>query len=175
MFGNNFYQPQQYVPMQPMAQNMNMSAPVQMTPQPQPQQTNQMPQQPAQPANFIKNYQVPQTQERAECFYVDSAKDMQSMNTEPNIVYIGINKTAKEVYIRSWNNDGNIDFETYTKSSGKQEKDTLHSIMDKLDDILNKLPNQSKGVKGYDERATTAVNAKSNARANAKQPNDELI
>jgi hypothetical protein len=84
-------------------------------------------------------------------------------------VYIGINKGSKEIYIRQWNMDGNIDFETYQLASGKQEQTELKMIVSKLEAIEEKL----KG--GANEPVNTTVNAASNVRGVTEQPYHEPV
>lgn len=103
---------------------------------------------------------IQQSQPQAVCYFVSSKSDMQNIQVQPNIFYIGINRQAKEIYVRSWNNDGLIDFDTYSLSTGEQESTELKTIMDKLDLILKE--------KGY-ERNTATASTESDARAIAEQ------
>ena len=78
-------------------------------------------------------------QPQVQCFYVNSSEDMGNIQIMPSTVYIGINKSAKEMYIRQWNLDGKIDFERYKLSDGKQEEPELKTIVAKLEAIENRL------------------------------------
>lgn len=109
---------------------------------------------------------IQQTQPQAVCYFVSNKSDMQNIQIQPNVFYIGINRQSKEIYVRSWNNDGLIDFDTYSLSTGEQESTELKTIMDKLDLILKE--------KGND-RNVTAVNATSNAGAITEQSVDGVI
>lgn len=84
---------------------------------------------------------IQQTQPQAICYFVNSKTDMQNIQVQPNVFYIGLNKQAKEIYVRSWNNDGLIDFDTYSLADGQQESTELKTIMDKLDLILKEKEN----------------------------------
>ena len=112
------------------------------------------------PIQTIQNNQMLNPQ--AVCYFVTAKDEMQGLKVEPNTFYIGINKQSKEMYVRSWNNDGNIDFNTYTLAENKQEESELKMIVNKLNAIEEKL----------NERNDTNVNAKYNGRTNAKQSND---
>ena len=112
------------------------------------------------PIQTIQNSQMLNPQ--AVCYFVMAKDEMQGLKVEPNTLYIGINKQSKEMYVRSWNNDGNIDFNTYTLAENKQEESELKMIVNKLNAIEEKL----------NERNDTNANAKYNGRANAKQSND---
>lgn len=117
--------------------------------------------------NFGQPIQTIQPQQpQAVCYFVSSKSDLQNIQVQPNIVYIGINKQDKEIYMRAWNNDGIIDFDTYSLSGGEKENTELKSIMDKLDLILKE--------KGYGGNVT-ANNSEGNARSVSEQPNDGIV
>ena len=80
-----------------------------------------------------------QQQPQAICYFVQGATEMANINLMPNIVYIGINSQGKELYLRKLNTDGNIEFETYRLESGKQEKNDIQIILDRLNGIEQKL------------------------------------
>lgn len=120
-----------------------------------------------QSGQVIQTYQDPQPP--VQCYFVSSERQMSNMQIQPNTVYIGINKDSKEIYMRKWNTDGNIEFESYKLSSGTQEESELKTIMAKLDDIEKRL----KGTK--DERNVTNVNAAGNGRQYAKQPTNANV
>lgn len=117
--------------------------------------------------NFGQPIQTIQPQQpQAVCYFVSSKSDLQNIQVQPNIVYIGINKQDNEIYMRAWNNDGIIDFDTYSRSGGEKENTELKSIMDKLDLILKE--------KGYG-RNDTANNSEGDARTVSEQPNDGIV
>lgn len=103
-------------------------------------------------------------QPQVQCYFVNAAADLSNFQIQPSTVYIGINKAGKEIYIRQWNMDGNIDFETYHLASGTKEQTELKTIMTKLEAIEDKL----KGVNN--EPVNTTVNAAGNGRQFAEQP-----
>lgn len=83
-------------------------------------------------------------QPQAICYFVNSKTDMQNVQVQPNVVYIGINRKDKEIYVRSWNNDGVIDFDTYSLAQGEKENTELKTIMEKLDILLKEKDNAAK-------------------------------
>lgn len=97
--------------------------------------------------NFNMPMQQPQTiqnvaqpvQPQLYSYFVKQAADLATPNIMPNTLYLGINSGQKEIYIRKMNNDGNIELETYTLSSGKKEKSELQAIVERLDSIEKKL------------------------------------
>lgn len=109
---------------------------------------------------------IQQSQPQAVCYFVSSKSDMQNIQVQPNVFYIGINRQAKEIYIKSLNNDGLIDFDTYTLSDGTQESTDLKMILDKLDLIIKE--------KKDDEHNST-INATSIAGTVSEQSNNGSI
>lgn len=86
-----------------------------------------------------------QQQPQAVCYFVRDGAEMANINLMPNIVYIGINSQAKELYLRRLSNDGNIEVETYKLESGKQEKNDIQIILDRLNTIEAKLEARDAG------------------------------
>lgn len=76
-------------------------------------------------------------QPQVQCYFVSSPNDLSSIQVQLNTVYIGLNDSAKEIYIRQLNNDGNIDFKTYKLLSGTQEQTDMKSIVVALEEIKN--------------------------------------
>lgn len=72
----------------------------------------------------------------AQVFYANNAQDMERINPQPNVLYIGLNLSSKEIYIRQMNGMGLIDVDTYVRKSGEQQKNDINKILDKLDEIL---------------------------------------
>lgn len=98
---------------------------------------------------------IKQNNPSVNCYFVNDKAEMQGINIMPGTVYIGINKKSNEVYIRSWNNDGNIDFNTFSKIENNQEVSETKQILQRLDKIEEKLNERSvaNGVKSNDERS----------------------
>lgn len=75
-------------------------------------------------------------QNEVQVFYVNNPQDMERINPMQNVVYIGINSSTKEIYVRQLNGIGLIDFDVYVRQSGEQQKNDLTKILDKLDEIM---------------------------------------
>lgn len=101
----------------------------------------------------IQNLQGIQPQ--VQCFFVSNPNDLVNYNIMPGTVYIGINRTANEVYIRQWNMDGNIEFETYKKESATEQMPEIRAIMAKLEAIEEK-------IKGQGNESITAISTAGN-------------
>lgn len=112
-----------------------------MMPQQSPYATRLAAMEGLQPQTIQSLHQQPQ----AVCYFVNGAPEMGNINLMPNIVYIGINSQNKELYLRKLNNDGTTDFETYKMESGKQEKNDIQIILDRLSTIEQKLEARDAG------------------------------
>lgn len=121
--------------------------------------------------NYNMPMQQPQTiqnvaqtvQPQLYSYFVKQAADLATPNIMPNTLYLGINSGQKEIYIRKMNNDGNIELETYTLSSGKKEKSELQVIVERLDSIEQKIAElpaqrQTLTLKGKDNERITKSN-----------------
>lgn len=98
------------------------------------------------------------TQKQASCYFVKTPEELAGVNIMPNIFYLGINRDNKEIYMRRMNNDGNIEVEKYTLSSGVKEKSEMQTIIDWLKSIESKIAEiQQKGVTS-NERDIKPVN-----------------
>lgn len=130
--------------------------------QPQYSQVPQTPTVPQSKGQTIRNLSQTQMDTQSECYFVNNKTEMQSIQPEYGTVYIGINTTAKEIYTRSWNDNGSIDFKTYTLSERGEEDSELKTIMKKLTKIEEKL----------NERNTTNATTTSNVRTTPKSSFD---
>lgn len=74
-------------------------------------------------------------QPHVQCYFVSSSSDLSNIQIQPSTVYIGLNESAQEIYLRQWNSDGNIDFKTYKLLSGTQEQTDIKSIALALEEI----------------------------------------
>lgn len=82
---------------------------------------------------------INQYKPQAICYFVSNKEEMQQLQLDPSTMYIGINKQSKEIYVRCFNSNGLIDFETYSLSDGEQQPTDMKTILSKLQDIENKL------------------------------------
>lgn len=89
-----------------------------------------------------------------QCFYVNNPTDMEKIQPVLNVLYIGLNLDKKEIYLRQMNNNGLIDFTTFTQLSGEQQKSDITKILDRLDVLESNL----KGKDDVQYANGTAVN-----------------
>lgn len=98
---------------------------------------------------------------QVQCFFVNNQKDMEKIQANLNVVYIGINKEKNEVYLKQMNNNGLIDFNVYTLANGGQEKNDFTKIMEKIQELENKVI--TKGVTNATNQQPTYQNGIANA------------
>lgn len=127
-------------------------------------QNNYMQQMQMQQPQTIQNVAQP-PQPQLYSYFVKQPTDLATPNIMPNTLYLGINRDAKEIYIRRMNNDGNIELETYALSSGKKEKSELQVIVERLDSIEQKIAELPA------QRQTLTLKGKDNER-NSKSNNE---
>ena len=101
--------------------------------------------------NYSQNFQMPQTLQQfqkqppsVQCFSVNKKSDMEGMQIQPNAMYIGLNANEKEIYVRKWNNDGLIEFETYNlkdenKKEDQKSNEEINKILERLAIIEEKI------------------------------------
>lgn len=104
---------------------------------------------------------------QVQCFFVNNPKDMEKIQASLNVVYIGINKDKNEVYLKQMNNNGLIDFNTYTLATGGQEKNDFAKIMEKIEQLENKVI--TKGTENVANKQPTYTNGLANANAGQTQ------
>lgn len=98
------------------------------------------------------------TQKQASCYFVKTPEELAGVNIMPNIFYLGINRENKEIYLRRMNNDGNIEVEKYTLSSGVKEKSEMQTIIDGIKNLENKIAAiQQNGVTNNELNAKPVV------------------
>lgn len=123
-----------------------------------------------QPIQPIQNLNAV-VQQSAQCFFVNGAEDMERIQPNLNVVYVGLNKERNEVYLKKMDNNGVIKCNTYVMSSGTQAKNELATIMEKLSMIEQKVM----GKEQKDERNTSNANATGNVGSDAKPSNDGSV
>ena len=104
-------------------------------------------------------------QNEVQVFYVNNPTDMERINPMQNVVYIGINSATKEIYVRQLNGMGLIDFDTYVRQSGEQQKNDLTKILDKLDELM-------KGKGNVIQSTNDTVRNEYVDKRNVKKPSD---
>ena len=121
-----------------------------------PYYTPQMPmmQQPSMPVQSIQ-----QIHKSAQFYTVESIQELESIKPNLNVMYIGMNKKKKEIYVKQLTNDGLVSLETYGLADDKKEKSEFETILERINSLENKLIN--KGVADVPNNTTngTAGNA----------------
>ena len=100
-----------------------------------------------QPSQRIQNLSSILSTE-AQIFYVNNPQDMDRINPTQNVLYIGINSTNKEVYIKQVNSMGLIDLDVYIRKSAEQQKNELTKIVEKLDQLIKEKENVVQSTNG---------------------------
>lgn len=127
-------------------------------------QWQQFPQSYSSSANHIQNISSVAPTE-VQCFYVSNAKDMEKVQPVLNVVYIGINSDKKEIYLRQMNNNGLIDFDTYTLQSGEQQKNDYTKIIERIDQLENTM----KGKENVIQSANGSISNENVSAGNVQQ------
>lgn len=117
-----------------------------------PQQT--MPMQPAPMQQAIQ-----QVQKSVQFYSVESAQELDGIRPTLNVLYVGFNKNKKEIYVKQLTNDGLISVETYGLADNKKEKTDIETILEKINNIENRL---MKGVVDVPNNAANGTDGNAN-------------
>lgn len=121
-----------------------------------------MPQQPM--ANQYQTIQRFNQEPVVRCWFVNDKKEFDTIRAEWNTIYIGINKTSKEIYTKQMTTNGTVDFFTYNQ----QAQETVQENAD-IKEILQKLKNIEIRLGEKDERNTSTNNTAINDGAIQQQ------
>lgn len=91
------------------------------------------PQQPMQRVTQIEQPLMP-VQQNVQCFSVSNKAEMENVQVMPNVMYVGINLGANEIYIKRMNNDAIVNVKTY-----KQEQTPAPTVQKTDDKLLARL------------------------------------
>lgn len=91
----------------------------------------------AQPSLPIQSIQ--QVQKSAQFYTVENAQELDGIKPTLNVLYVGFNKKAKEIYVKQLTNDGLISLETYGLATDKKQKTEYETILEKINDLEAKL------------------------------------
>ena len=105
---------------------------------------------------------IQQVQKSAQFYSVDDAQELDGIKPTLNVLYVGFNKKKKEIYVKQLTNDGLISVETYELADNKKEKSEFETILEKINNLENKLLN--KGVANVSDN--TANGAAGSANVN---------
>lgn len=87
----------------------------------------------------------------AQIFYVNNPQDMERINPIQNVVYIGINNSTKEIYVRQLNGMGLIDFDVYVRKSGEQQKNDITKILERIDQLENNMKGKDNAIQSAND------------------------
>lgn len=121
-----------------------------------------IPQQPM--ANQYQTIQRFNQEPVVRCWFVNDKKEFDTIRAEWNTIYIGINKTSKEIYTKQMTTNGTVDFFTYNQ----QAQETVQENSD-IKEILQKLKNIETRLGEKDERNTSTNNTAINDGAIQQQ------
>ena len=107
---------------------------------------------------------IQQVQKSAQFYTVENAQELDGIKPTLNVLYVGFNKKAKEIYLKQLTNDGLISLETYSLATDKKEKSEFETILEKINSLERKL---TKGVSNVPNN--TANGSNGNADANVGQ------
>lgn len=106
----------------------------------------------AQPSMPIQSIQ--QVQKSAQFYTVENAQELDGIKPTLNVLYVGFNKKAKEIYVKQLTNDGLISFETYGLATDKKQKTEYETILEKINNLEAKL---TKGVANVSDNAANGT------------------
>ena len=82
---------------------------------------------------------IQQAQKSAQFYNVENAQELDGIRPALNVLYVGFNKKKKEIYVKQLTNDGLISLETYGLADDKKEKSEFETILEKINNLENKL------------------------------------
>ena len=113
------------------------------------------PQQPMQ-----QSIPVQKLQKTAQFYTVESPQDLDMVRPNLNVMYLGFNEKKKEIYVKQLTNDGLVSVETYSLAGDKKQKSELETILDKINELENRIIN--KGGSNVQNIAPNASNGNAN-------------
>lgn len=117
-----------------------------------------------QPQQSMPIQTIQQVQKSAQFYTVENAQELDGIKPTLNVLYVGFNKKAKEIYIKQLTNDGLISIETYSLVTDKKERSEFETILEKINNLESKL---LKGEANVPNNTTNVANG--NADANVGQ------
>ena len=100
---------------------------------------------------------IQQVQKSAQFYTVESAQELDGIKPTLNVLYVGFNKKAKEIYVKQLTNDGLISMETYGLSTDKKQKSEYETILEKINIIERRLDNAQHNSNNDAENASGSV------------------
>jgi len=103
---------------------------------------------------------IQQVQKSVQFYNVENAQELDGIKPTLNVLYVGFNKKAKEIYVKQLTNDGLISMETYGLSTDKKQKSEYETILEKINSLESKL---TKGVANVSDNTTNGTVGTTNA------------
>ena len=100
---------------------------------------------------------IQQVQKSAQFYTVDNAQELDGIKPTLNVLYVGFNKKAKEIYVKQLTNDGLISVETYGLATDKKQKSEYETILEKINIIERRLDNAQHNSNNDAENASGSV------------------
>ena len=94
---------------------------------------------PTMPSPSLPVQSIQQAQKSAQFYSVENAQELDGIRPALNVLYVGFNKKKKEIYVKQLTNDGLISLETYGLADDKKEKSEFETILEKINNLENKL------------------------------------
>lgn len=88
---------------------------------------------------------VPQTQ--IQCFAVTSREEANHIPIQIGVMYVIINKSEKEIYVKQYNNDGLIDMDIYKDEKNVQPPKEEKDYTEILNNLTSKVEELQKSIK----------------------------
>ena len=120
-----------------------------------------MPNMPQMQPQGVPVQSIQQVQKTAQFYSVENAGELDGVKPTLNVLYVGFNNKKKEIYIKQLTNDGLVSLETYELANNKKEKSEFETILEKINNLENKLLNRRGG--NVPNNATNGSNGNANA------------
>jgi len=109
---------------------------------------------------------IQQVQKSAQFYTVDNAQELDGIKPTLNVLYVGFNKKAKEIYVKQLTNDGLISVETYGLATDKKQKSEYETILERINSLETKL---TKGIADVPNNTTNGTNGVADANVGQAQ------
>ena len=109
---------------------------------------------------------IQQVQKSAQFYTVENAGELDGIKPALNVLYVGFNKKAKEIYVKQLTNDGLISVETYGLATDKKQKSEYETILERINSLETKLTER---IADVPNNTTNGTNGDANANVGQAQ------
>ena len=109
---------------------------------------------------------IQQVQKTAQFYNVENAGELDGIKPALNVLYVGFNKKAKEIYVKQLTNDGLISVETYGLATDKKQKSEYETILERINSLETKLTER---IADVPNNTTNGTNGDANANVGQAQ------